>query len=65
MASCTPERSAILSLMVEEVSGTEEIITTRQGLLQDNGLYDVLSSEYRLVLHRQQGRRAKPPGQRP
>ena len=30
MASCTPERSAILSLMVDEVSGTEEIVTARQ-----------------------------------
>ena len=30
MANWTPERSAILSLMLDEVSGTEEIIATRQ-----------------------------------
>ena len=30
MASWTPERSVILSLMLDEVSGTEEIIATRQ-----------------------------------
>ena len=30
MANWTPERSAILSLMVDEVSGTEEMVTTRQ-----------------------------------
>ena len=30
MASWTPERSAILSLMVDEVSGTEEMVATRQ-----------------------------------
>ena len=30
MASWTPERSAILSLMLDEVSGTEEIINIRQ-----------------------------------
>ena len=30
MANWTPERSAILSLMLDEVSGTEEIVATRQ-----------------------------------
>ena len=30
MASWTPERSAILSLMLDEVSGTEEMVATRQ-----------------------------------
>ena len=30
MGSWTPERSAILSLMLDEVSGTEEMVTTRQ-----------------------------------
>ena len=30
MASWTPERSAILSLMLDEVSGTEEMVAMRQ-----------------------------------
>ena len=30
MANLAPERSAILSLMLDEVSGTEEMVTTRQ-----------------------------------
>ena len=64
MASWTLERSAILSLMLDEVSGTEEMVAIRQDFCRVVDCMTVLLSEHGHVLHRQQGRRAEPPGQR-
>ena len=56
MANLAPERSAILSLMVDEVSGTEEMVATRQDACR---VRDCMASCYHNTGHYYTGSKAE------
>ena len=56
MANWTPERSVILSLMLDEVSGTEEMVATRQDFCR---VSDCMASYYHNTVHYYTGSKAE------